>query len=267
MDGSKQLSAIVTGGTAGLGLVIARTLAERGYSVTISGRDSSRLLDGVARLQSTVSGASIGSHCGDATSPIDASTMVADHVDRFGGLDVLVNVVGQSDRGRIDRLTVDRLRELIDVNVVASLVCAQAALPELTARKGTIVNIGSLASRVAPGYLGGYVIAKHALAGMTRQLRIECLESGVHVGLVCPGPIQRDDAGTRYTIDESAGIPASAAKPGGGAKIKGLPPEQVAAAVLRCIERREIEIVLPWKVRILLMLQTIAPRLADRWLS
>jgi len=158
------------------------------------------------------------------------------------------------------------------VNVQAPLVCCQAALPELRLRRGVIVHIGSLASRLTPRYMGGYITAKHALAGMTRQLRLELQPDGVHVGLVCPGPIASSPSANetevtpRYEIDDQ-NVPRAAAAPGGGAKLKGLTPETVAEAVWRCIRDREIEIVLPRKVRWLIALNAVAPSWADRILG
>lgn len=110
---------------------------------------------------------------------------------------MLVNCVGISDRGLIEDLKSDRLQELLDQNVFTALLCCQAGLPLLKESRGVIVNIGSLASKVGARYIGGYAIAKHALAGLTQQMRLELKPVGVHVGLVSPGPIQREDAGRR----------------------------------------------------------------------
>ncbi|MEM6778019.1 MAG: SDR family NAD(P)-dependent oxidoreductase [Planctomycetota bacterium] len=254
-------SAIVTGGSAGLGTVIAQKLDESGYRITISGRNAERLNE-LAAVHPTWR-----TFAGDATQSETAVALVQQHAEVFGGLDVLVNVVGQSDRGRVDALHVDRLRELFEANVVSTLVHCGAAMESLRASRGVIVNIGSLAGRVAPGYLGGYVAAKHALSGLTRQMRLELKDTGVHVGLICPGPIAREDAGQRYSVDEHDDIPSGASGPGGGAKLKGLSPESVADAVLQCIRERRIEVVMPWKVRLLMAIDAVSPALADRLLA
>ncbi|MFG0262890.1 MAG: SDR family NAD(P)-dependent oxidoreductase, partial [Novipirellula sp. JB048] len=139
------------------------------------------------------------------------------------------------------------------------------AIPELQQRHGVIINIGSLASKVGARYLGGYAIAKHALAGLTQQMRLELKPRGVHVGLVNPGPIRRDDAGSRYHQLMQGNVPAAAAQPGGGTKIKGLAPEIVARAVLSCVHRRRGDVVLPRYLRLLIAVGHLAPRLGD-WL-
>lgn len=257
-------AAIVSGGSSGLGLVITRRLLDRGYAVTILGRDAQRLAAAQATLrEDAVDPTRLHAISADATSVPDLKVAVESHLAQFGRLDTLVNVVGRSDRGRIDALDADKLRELFEANVISALRSSQACLPALRQSRGVIVNIGSLASRVAPRFLGGYVIAKHALAGMTRQMRLECAADGVHVGLVCPGPIASDRPPNRYGVDQDSELPASAAKPGGGAQLKLLSPEAVADAVLRCIDKREIEIILPAKTRLLMSIGAVSPKLAD----
>lgn len=182
----------------------------------------------------------------------------------WGRLDVLVNNVGVSDRGQIESLGRDRMIELIDANVTTTLLCCQAAMPMLESSGGCVVNVGSLAAKTAPRFLGGYAIAKHALAALSEQLRLEWRDRGIHVGIVCPGPIRREDAGTRYEIADDR-VPHTATAPGGGAKLSGLPPERVAAAVLRCARKRLPVVVLPFRARLLFIVGEIFPRLGD-WL-
>lgn len=261
-------AAIISGGSAGVGKVIAAGLLRHGYAVTVLGRDPQRLTTACMELARGIDEVSqVQGVPTDVTSPQELEQAVQTHLDEFGRLDVLVNVVGKSDRGRIDSLDPDRLRDLFETNVISALLCSQECLPALRQAGGVIVNIGSLASRVAPRYLGGYAIVKHALAGMTRQLRLECEADGVHVGLVCPGPIEGTHGLNRYGVDADSDLPAGAAQPGGGAKLKRLSPDTVADAVLRCIDKREIEIILPKKTRLLMAINAVSPSWADWILS
>jgi hypothetical protein len=264
--------ALVTGGSAGLGFVIARKLLDAGYCVVIVGRDSGRLNDAVGRLDpegvlGTRSGKaeqSLACFSCDLTDATAVEHLVADTLKIFERLDVLVNCVGASDRGLIETLEVERAEFLFRQNVITALLCSQKSLDALEATGGVIVNIGSLASKVGARYIGAYAIAKHALAGMTQQLRLELKPRGIHVCLVSPGPIRREDAGQRYqkSID---GLPSQAARPGGGTRVKGLPPERVADAVLSAIQHRRADMVLPRYLRLLIMLGHASPRLGD-WL-
>lgn len=263
--------ALVTGGSAGLGMVIARKLLDAGYSVVIVGRDSERLNDAVSRLDSERClsrteglGQSLTCFSCDLTDAEAVEQLIANTLQFNDRLDVLVNCVGASDRGLIENLEANRAEFLFQQNVITALLCSQKALDALEKTGGVIVNIGSLASKVGARYIGAYAIAKHALAGMTQQLRLELKPRGIHVCLVSPGPILRLDAGQRYkkSID---GLPAQAARPGGGTRVKGLAPERVAEAVLTAIQHRKPDVVLPRYLRLLIMLGHASPRLGD-WL-
>lgn len=257
--------AVVAGASAGLGLVIARMLLARGHDVVIVGRDESRLETARRSLASEFGDRRVTAIPADLTS----ADRVADLADRCRSLGppvaALVNVAGGSDRGLAEELTPQRLHELLDQNVTTALLCSQAFLPMLRESRGVIVNVGSLASKVGARYLGGYPAAKHALAGLTQQMRLELRPCGVHVALVSPGPIRRGDAGTRYADRVSDELPDQATAPGGGTRVKGISPERVAAAVVRCIERRAPDVILPGYLRLLVAIGHALPRLGD-WL-
>ena len=259
--------ALVTGSSSGLGLSIAREFLSCGYNVFLVGRESNKLEAVSAELLENVLGdQQVGFALGDVTRMESVGKVFHACNSRFGRLDVLVNCVGESDRGLMTELTTTRIDELMRANVHSALLCSQAALPMLRESNGAIVNIGSLASKVGARYLGGYAIAKHALAGMTQQMRLELIADGIHVGLVCPGPIRRDDAGTRYRDRVGASLPDQAKAPGGGARLKGLDPAFVAKAVVRCAQRRLPEVILPAYVRLLVTIGNALPRFGDRLL-
>ena len=257
--------AVIAGASAGLGLVIARTILSRGYDVVIVGRDESRLETARQSLASEFAKARVTALPADLTAPDQVTELVNRCQSLAAPLTALVNVTGGSDRGLTEELTPHRLHQLLDQNVTTALLCSQAFLPMLRESRGVIVNVGSLASKVGARYLGGYPAAKHALAGLTQQMRLELRPSGIHVALVSPGPIRRDDAGTRYADRVSGDLPGQATAPGAGTRVKGLDPERVAAAVVRCIERRTPDIILPSYLRLLVAIGHAFPRLGD-WL-
>lgn len=264
-----QPVALVTGGSAGLGRVIAAKLLARGYQVAIVGRDVEKLEQARDSLAKQWPVKDAPQHvfalsC-DLTDGDDVASLLDDFTKRFGRLDALVNCVGSSDRGLIENLSAERLEQLLQQNVLTALLCCQASIPLLEKSGGTIVNIGSLASKVGARYIGGYAIAKHALAGMTQQLRLELKPRGIHVALVSPGPIRRDDAGERYNTSLEGNLPTQASAPGGGTRVQGLAPERVADAVVRCIKSRKPDVVLPGYLRILIATGHAFPRLGD-WL-
>jgi len=265
-NGSQTPVAVVTGGSAGLGIEIVSALLVADFDVAIIGRGDDRLKLAQAQLEAIIgsSGRRVKLILADVSRKESVDRLFAELRADWGRLDVLVNCVGMSDRGRVEDLTGQRVTELIDANVLSALFCSQAALPMLRDSQGVVVNIGSLAAKVGARYLGGYSLAKHALAGLSQQMRLEWREYGVHVALINPGPIQRDDAGRRYA-ETGSNLPDSARLPAGGAKLKGLPPQKVAQAVIRVVRTRSPDVILPAYLRLLVAIGHALPRLGD-WL-
>jgi uncharacterized protein len=258
----KKKVVLVTGGSAGLGLEIARAFGRTGARVAIVGRDVARLEAAKSQLtQETIECAAISA---DVGADEGASRAVVETIAAFGGIDVLVNNVGVSTRGRAIDATPEDFQRLWESNFLSAVRMTRAASQPLIERKGSIVNIGSLASKVGSPHIGAYAAAKFPLAAYSQQLRLEMAGDGLHVLLVCPGPIRRADSGARYQ-SQTANLPASAQAPGGGVKLKGLDPAYVANQVVRACELRKKELVLPWKARILFAISQLSAEWGD-WL-
>ena len=179
---------LVTGANRGLGLVIARVLARRGYGLVIGGRDRKALDDAAAELSSYAP--VVAPIAGDITDQSVRAELI-EAADRLGGLNVLVN--NASELGVVGPLMdfdVPRFGRLFPVNVGAPMVLTQLALPLLTTRRGLIVNITSDAATAAyPGW-GPYAATKAALELLTRTLAVELRERGVSAVLVDPGDMR-----------------------------------------------------------------------------
>ena len=266
MDYWKNKACLLTGGTAGLGLVLAETLARQGARVAINGRDPQRLAEAAEQLRAT--GAEILPLAGDITESGFAQQLVAETIEAFGQLDFVCHAAGRSMRGELLSTSQEDFEALWRVNTGAAFGLAQAAAESLTASRGHLVLIGSLASRVATRYLGAYPASKFPLAAIAQQLRIEQGSHGLHTLLVCPGPVASTDASQqeadRYKAKE-AGLPDAASRPGGGARVKALDPHDLCERLLRACERRQSELVLPRKARLLFVLNQLSPQLGD-WL-
>jgi uncharacterized protein len=252
---------LVTGASSGLGLAIARTLAHHGATVLMNARSVGPLQTAVETLQAT--GAHAHSLPGDVTQQADVDTIARRVNTEFGGIDFLCNCAGQSTRKAVLDTTPEDFQQAWDVNFLSTVRMTRALASQLVERRGHLVNIGSLASKIATRFYGGYPASKFAVAAYSQQLRLELGEQGLHVLLVCPGPIARDDNQPRYQVD--ANIPLSARKSGGGANLKALDPTQLAERILAACESRKTELVLPAKVRLLLALSALSPKLGD-WL-
>ncbi|VBB14418.1 SDR family NAD(P)-dependent oxidoreductase [Burkholderia stabilis] len=200
MTGSEQQrTAIVTGGSSGIGFAIASRLVEDGYRVAIVGRNVTRLQAAIARLGD----AAIG-HAGDLGVRRDAEAVVAAIVARWPRIDVLVNNAGLT--GRVGADTEAGEAEavwdaVLDANLKSMFVTTLAVLPHLTERAARIVNIGSIAARAGSLLPGGlaYAAAKAGVEGFTVALARELGPRGATVNTVAPGYI----ADTRFFGDGS----------------------------------------------------------------
>lgn len=180
--------AIVTGGSRGLGLVIARVLATRGYRVVIGGRDRETLADAAGQLSAHAP--QVVPIAGDITDAAVRANLI-DAARQLGGLNVLVNNASELGRiGPLQTFDVPVFGRLFPVNVGAPLALTQLAVPLLAERRGLIVNITSDAATAAyPGW-GPYGTTKAALELLTRTLAIELREQGVSAVLVDPGDMR-----------------------------------------------------------------------------
>ncbi len=263
---------VVCGGTSGLGLELVIAAAQQRANLIIVGRDQRRLANAktIALEQGANSAVTYSIDLAMKHSDASAASESKDEMQlrlwlETNQVDLLLNTVGRSDRGPLEQLSDMELGSMLNDNVLCTWNMTRIALASLKRARGTIVNIGSLAGLVpAPG-MGGYSVAKTALTAMTRQLRIELADVGVHVMLVCPGPIARHDSGTRYDqLAEQRGLADGASTaPGGGVKLKALDPKILCQKILDAAHRRKYELVTPVKASLLAGISNLWPRLSD----
>lgn len=256
---------LVTGGSAGLGRVLAETLVRRGARVVVNGRDRPRLAETVSALKAL--GGDATGIVGDITERGFAHELVATAIESFAELDFVCHAAGRSMRGELVSTSREDFDSLWKINSRAAFDLACAAADPLTATRGHLVLIGSLASRVAPRFIGAYSESKFPLAAMAQQLRLERGPAGLHTLLVCPGPIARtgqQEPSDRYSAAEQ-GLPDAASKPGGGAKVGKLDPHRLCDQILKACQGRKSELVLPRRARLLFVLNQMHPGIGD-WL-
>ena len=164
--------ALVTGAASGIGAATAALLAAEG--ATVVGLDVTEA-DGVQRCDVRDRG------------QVDAAVTAA--IAEHGGIDVLANVAGIIRFGRFADLTPDQWQLQLDVNVTGPYHLSQAALPSLLERRGSIVNVASVAGLRGQAYSAGYCASKAALVMFTRALAVELADTGVRVNCVCPGTV------------------------------------------------------------------------------
>jgi short-subunit dehydrogenase len=254
--------AVITGGSSGLGRALAAALVERGARVAIVARGQGALDKAAAELSTR--GNEVVPIAADVTAAVDVERMAATARERFGGLDFFCHSAGRSMRGEVLTTSPDDFRALWELNFLAALRCTQVFADELAKNNGHVVFVGSLASKVAPRYLGAYPTSKFPLAALAQQLRLELGPHGAHILLVCPGPIASNNAAPRYA-ENSPDVPASAQRPGGGAKVAALDPKVLSDRILDACERRQPELIVPAKARLLFAISQLSPNLGD-WL-
>ena len=251
---------LVTGGSNGLGKVIAQTFGESGAKLAIVGLEASDVEATAEEFRTDK--IEVLPIVADVTRPEDAKRIVIETLAPYGALDALVNAAGRTHRGFLMQTPLEEFQSLWNLNVMGTIACTQAAYPHLVKSRGHVVNIGSLAAKSAARWVGAYPVTKHAVAAFSQQLRLEAEPDGVHVLLVCPGPVKRDNP-RLYPLKNAEGIPQSALMPGGGVKVGKIEPQKLAREILKACEKRNPEIVIPGKARILFAINQICPKLGD----
>ena len=177
---------IITGASSGIGEAAARRLAQGGARVVVTARRQDRL-DALAR-ELDPSGANVLAVAGDITSDADRRKLVAATLQKFGRIDGLVNNAGYGTRGPVEIVPVEAIQKNFETNVFSLVALTQLVLPHLRERgDGCIVNIGSVAGKIARPLSSIYDSTKHALEALTDGLRGELKPFGVRVTLIRPG--------------------------------------------------------------------------------
>lgn len=176
----------VTGGTDGLGRATAILLAQEGYRVFAAGRDAQKraALEQFAEAQ----GLKLETLELDVTDDSSAARAVGEAERRAGGIDVLVNNAGIAIAAVMEEITLQDLRKQFETNVIAPVRMAQRVLPGMRERRrGRIINMSSIAGKVAHPLMGPYSGSKHALEAVSDALRLELAQFGIQVVLIEPG--------------------------------------------------------------------------------
>jgi NAD(P)-dependent dehydrogenase (short-subunit alcohol dehydrogenase family) len=173
--------AIVTGGGSGIGAAIARRFAAEGASVAVTGRRAGP----IEAVAAEVGGLAVA---GDTSDPAHVDRAVADTVDRFGALDVVVANAAVALGGSVDDPDDVAWRATLDVNVTGAMLLVRAALPHLVARGGgSIVLVSSISGVVAAPESAAYIASKSALIGLAKSIAVDHGPNRIRANAVCPG--------------------------------------------------------------------------------
>jgi 3-hydroxybutyrate dehydrogenase len=182
--------AMVTGGSRGIGLAIARHLLDMGARVTLLGRSAEPLKQALSALAGHGEAAFV---TGDISRQADVQDAFRQARTQFGSIDILINNAGQAVSQRFDKLDEAGWQQMLAVNLGGTFHCMQAALPDMLERQwGRVVNVASTAGLIGYAYVSAYCAAKHGVIGLTRAVALETAKKGVTINAVCPGFTETD---------------------------------------------------------------------------
>jgi short-subunit dehydrogenase len=176
---------LITGGSSGIGLALARALGAKGARVAITGRREQALADATGQLRAA--GIAATPIAADVATEAGRAATLAGVIKAFGGLDILVNNAGGVRAGRLDDTTEAEIRAMMEVDLVAPILLTRAALPALRQGGGMIVNVASGNALIGMPFYSTYAAVKAGLAHFGEALRRELAGEGVHVLTAYPG--------------------------------------------------------------------------------
>jgi short-subunit dehydrogenase len=250
---------LITGGSRGLGLVLARRLAAEGARIAICARDAEELAAARADIESR--GGEVASFVCDLGNREEVERMVTDVVSQFGGIDVLINNAGTITVGPVETMTLDDYHYSMDTIYWAAVHTAYYVVPFMQQRGGgRIVNIGSIGGKVGVPHLSTYCAAKFAVTGWSRSIQGELRKDGIYVTTVSPGlmrtgsPRQAQFKGQHEK--EYAWFKISDSLP-----VLSMSAEQAADEILAATRRGEVDITLGLPARIAVIMDSLMPEI------
>jgi short-subunit dehydrogenase len=247
---------VITGSSGGIGQALAEAAARRGARLVLAARSADRLQAVADRLASQ--GAEVLAVPADVTSDADRRRVIQAAVDRFGGLDILINNAGVGSFGHFAESSEAVLRQVMEVNFFAPAELIRLAVPHLQrGAQPAVVNVSSMCGRRGLPAWPEYSASKFALCGLTEALRAEMVRFDIDVLLIVPGLTRSDYFSHMLRNDGRMKIRVD----------KGMRPEDVAAGILKALVKNRNETVLGWEARWILRVNRFLPRLVDRLMA
>lgn len=253
-DFFKNKVVAITGGSDGIGKGLIDALIPLGAKVATCGRTQDKLYD----LQVLHSGKPLHTVVADVSNYNDCKNFINSTISVYGGIDILINNAGMSMRALLKDLDIDVIKRVMDTNFYGTVYCTKLALASVTARKGTIVGISSIAGyRGLPGR-SGYSASKFAINGWLEAIRTELMDSSVNVMWVCPG----------FTTSNirNAALNSKGKSQGESPMDEGrmMSAAECARHILRAIEKRKRTLVLTFNGKRTVLMNKFFPGWADR---
>jgi 3-hydroxybutyrate dehydrogenase len=205
-------TALVTGSTSGIGLGIARSLAEQGANIVFNGFGDAQQIEKLYTDVGAEFGVQTAYHNADMSKPLEIEAMMRFAADKFGGVDILVNNAGIQHVATVDEFPPEKWDAIIAINLTSAFHTTRLALPGMKQKNwGRIINLASVHGLVGSAGKSAYVAAKHGLVGFTKVTALENAHSGITCNAICPGWVltplvqkQVDDRAARDGLSNEA---------------------------------------------------------------
>jgi NAD(P)-dependent dehydrogenase (short-subunit alcohol dehydrogenase family) len=250
---------VITGGSRGLGLVLARQLAAAGARLTLVARDEAELQRAADDIRSRHAQAEVLIVSADVTDRAAVERAAARAIDRYGRIDILINNAGIIQVGPLEHMTLSDFDDAMRTHFWGPLFFVLAVVPYMRRQgSGRIVNISSVGGRIAVPHLVPYSASKFALAGLSEGLRAELAPAGIVVTTVCPGLMRIGSAinaafkGQRAS--EYSWFALASATP-----VTTIRAERAARQILSACRRGDAELVITMQAKLAVLAHTIAP--------
>jgi NAD(P)-dependent dehydrogenase (short-subunit alcohol dehydrogenase family) len=254
-------SVVITGGSRGLGLIMARELADEGARVTLIARDEAELGRASEDVRIRQPFAEVLTVVGDVRKRYDAERAIAQAFERFGRVDVLINNAGIIQVGPADHMRLADYEDAMNTHFWGPLYMMLAALPHMRRQgEGRIVNISSIGGRIGLPHLVPYSASKFALTGLSDGLRYELTRDNILITTVCPG-LMRTGSPLNATFkgnhpQEYAWFAISDSLP-----LAAIDAERAARQIIAACRRGDAELVITVQAKLAILARTAAPEL------
>lgn len=244
----KDQVVLITGVSSGIGQRLAIDLAARGATVVGCGRSRERLQETLLEMR-RVSPSSAVYVC-DVGNPEQVRGMVQKVLTDFGKIDILINNAGFGLHQSFADIPLDSIEAMVRTNFLGAVYCTKEVLPSMMQRRsGHIVNISSVAGKIGTPNMASYCATKFALIGLTESLYHELRPLGIHVSVVCPGPVRTK---MRLLFDQM--VPEAP-------NFLVLKPEAVSRAVISTIQKKKFQVVIPFWLALACFLKGLMPNI------
>ena len=181
-------TALVTGSTSGIGLGIARALAEQGANIVFNGFGDAQQIEKLYTDVGAEFGVQTAYHNADMSKPPEIEAMMKFAAEKFGGVDILVNNAGIQHVATVDEFPPEKWDAIIAINLTSAFHTTRLALPGMKQKNwGRVINLASVHGLVGSSGKSAYVAAKHGLVGFTKVTALELAQTGVTCNAICPG--------------------------------------------------------------------------------